>query len=123
MKLSSFVTMILGTVSGMLFSLGMCMTRVSEFGSFKVGVIFGVIGLVLGIITFFVWRKMENKAPIKFNLKKILFAVFGVVGALVLGVGMCFCLVWDNLVLGVAIGCAGIVMLISLIPIVKGIHK
>lgn len=123
MKLSSFVTMILGTVSGMLFSLGMCMTLVPEFGSFKVGVIFGVIGLVLGIITFFVWRKMENKAPIKFNLKKILFAVFGVVGALVLGVGMCFCLVWDNLVLGVVIGCAGIMMLISLIPIVKGIHK
>lgn len=123
MKLSSFVAMILGTVSGMLFALGMCMTLVPEFGNFKVGVIFGVIGLVLGLITFFVWRKMEKKAPIKFNFRKIMIYVFGVVGALVLGVGMCFCLVWDNLVLGVAIGCAGIIMLISLIPIVKGIHK
>lgn len=123
MKLSSFVSMILGTVSGMLFALGMCMCLVPEFGSFKVGVIFGVIGLVLGLITFFVWRKMENKAPIKFNGKKISFAVFGVLGALVLGVGMCFCLVWDNLLLGCVIGFAGIIMLVSLVPIVKGIKR
>lgn len=123
MKLSSFVSMILGTVSGVLFSLGMCMVLVPEFGGFKEGVIFGVLGLVLGLATLLIWRKMENKAPIKINGKKIAFAVFGVLGALVLGVGMCFCLVWDNLVLGCVVGFAGIIMLILLVPIVKGIKR
>lgn len=123
MKLSSFVSMISGTVSGVMFSLGMCMALVPEFGSFKVGVIFGVIGLLLGLVTFLMWRKMENKAPIKFNGKKVAFAVFGVLGALVLGVGMCFCLVWNNLIFGCVIGFIGIIMLLSLIPILKGIRR
>ena len=36
MKKSNFVAMLLGTVSGMLFALGMCMVLISEWNSFKV---------------------------------------------------------------------------------------
>lgn len=121
MKKSSFVAMILGTVSMVLFALGMCMALLPEWNSFTEGVIFGAVGLVLGIITFFIWRKMENKAPIRLNGKNVLFTVFAVIGALILGTGMCFCLVWENFVLGTVIGLVGIIMLLSLIPIVKGI--
>ena len=121
MKKSSFVAMILGTVSGVLFSLGMCMALLPQWNSFKEGIIFGVVGLVLGLITVLVWRKSEKKTPIKLNTKSVLTAIFGVLGALVLGVGMCFCLVWESFVLGTVIGLVGIVMLLSLIPIVKGI--
>ncbi len=121
MKKSSFVAMILGTVSGVLFSLGMCMALLPQWNSFKEGIIFGIIGLVLGLITVLVWRKAEKKTPIKLNAKTVLIAIFGVLGALVLGVGMCFCLVWESFVLGTVIGLVGIVMLLSLIPIVKGI--
>ena len=121
MKKSSFVAMILGTVSGVLFALGMCMALLPEWNSFKEGIIFGVVGLVLGLITLVVWRKMENKAPIKLNTKTVLLTIFGVAGALVLGIGMCFCLVWENIVIGTVIGLAGIIMLLSLIPIIKGI--
>ena len=45
----------------------------------------------------------------------------GVVSALVLGVGMCFVLVWEQLLLGIAIGVAGIVMLLMLIPMFVGL--
>lgn len=121
MKKSSFVAMILGTVSMVLFALGMCMALLPEWNSFIEGVIFGAVGFVLGIITFFIWRKMENKAPIKLNGKNVLFTVLAVIGALILGTGMCFCLVWENFVLGTVIGLVGIIMLLSLIPIVKGI--
>ena len=82
---------------------------------------FGAVGLVLGLITLLVWRKMENKAPIKLSAKNVLLTVFGVAGALVLGVGMCFCLVWESIVVGTLIGLVGIIMLLSLIPIIKGI--
>ena len=121
MKKSSFVAMTLGTVSGVLFALGMCMALLPEWNAFMEGVIFGAVGIVLGLITVLVWRKMENKAPIKFKLKNVLFTLFGVVGALALGVGMCFCMVWSNMILGVVIGLVGIIMLMSLIPLIKGI--
>ncbi len=121
MKKSSFVAMILGTVSGVLFALGMCMTLLPEWNLFKEGIIFGAVGLVIGIITVFIWRKMENKGPLKFNGKTILTVLFAIVGALLLGVGMCLCMVWENFVVGVLVGLVGIVALLSLIPIVRGI--
>lgn len=121
MKKSSFVAMILGTVSGVLFALGMCMALLPEWNAFTEGIIFGAVGLVLGIITLLIWRKMENKAPIKLSGKNLLTILLGVVGALVLGLGMCFCLMWENIILGTIIGLVGIVMLLSLIPIIKGL--
>ena len=121
MKMSSFVAMILGTVSGVLFAFGMCMALLPEWNAFREGIIFGGVGLVLGLITVLVWRKMEKKAPIKLNAKNILLTTFGVAGALVFGIGMCFCMIWENLILGTVIGIVGLVMLLSLIPIVKGI--
>ena len=121
MKKSSFVAFVLGSVSGLLFALGMCMCLLPEWNSFVPGVVFGAIGIVLGVITFFVWRKMENKAPIRLNPRNLLFTAFLIVGALTLGVGMCCCMVWNKMVLGMIVGIIGIVMLISLIPITKGI--
>ena len=121
MKKSSFVAMILGTVSTVLFALGMCMALLPEWNLFKEGIIFGVAGLLIGIITVFVWRKMENKGPLKFNGKTVLTVLFAIIGALLLGVGMCFCMLWENFVVGVLIGLVGIVALLSLIPIVRGI--
>lgn len=122
MKKSSFVAMMLGTVSGVFFSLGMCMALLHEWNAFKPGVIFGAVGLVLGLITFFAWRKMEHKAPIKLNGRMIALTALGIVGALTLGVGMCFCLVWESFILGTIIGLVGILLLLSLIPITKGIQ-
>lgn len=121
MKKSSFVAMILGTISGVLFALGMCMALLPEWNSFKEGIVFGAVGIVLGLITLFVWRKMENKEPIKLSGKTVFCIVLGVVGAIVLGVGMCFCLVWEKFIIGTLIGLVGIVALLSLIPIIKGI--
>ena len=121
MKKSSFVAMMLGTVSGVLFALGMCMALLPEWNAFKPGVLFGAVGIVLGLITVVVWRKMEHKAPIKLNGRMIALTVFGIIGALTLGVGMCFCMVWENIILGTIIGLVGILLLLSLIPITKGI--
>lgn len=121
MKKSSFVAMMLGTVSGVLFALGMCMALLPEWNAFKPGVIFGTVGIVLGLITLMVWRKMEHKAPVKLNGRLVALWLFGIIGALTLGVGMCFCMVWENIVLGTIIGLVGILLLLSLIPIVKGI--
>lgn len=121
MKKSSFITMILGTVSSVLFALGVCMALLLEWNAFKPGVIFGCVGLILGIITIIVWRKMEHKAPIHLSAKVILTVVAGIIGALALGIGMCFSMVWGKMIPGIIIGLMGIVTLLCLIPLTKGI--
>lgn len=121
MKKSSFVAMLMGTISGVLFALGMCMALIPEWEAFQPGIVFGCVGLLLGLITLIIWRKMEHKQPIQISGKTILTIIVGVIGALALGVGMCFCMVWGKMVIGVVIGLVGIVILLSLIPLIKGI--
>lgn len=121
MKKSSFIAMILGTVSGVLFMLGMCMALIPEWDTMNQGIIFGCAGILLGIITLMIWRKMEHKVPVKISAKTVLIFIFGIIGVLALGVGMCFTMVWNHMILGVVIGLAGIVVLLSLIPFIKGI--
>lgn len=121
MKRSSFAALVLGTISGVLFALGMCMALIPEWESFKPGVVLGCVGLALGFATWMVWRRMEHKEPIKLSGKAVLTAVIGIVGALAFGVGMCFVMVWENMVLGVVISLVGIAVLLSLIPFVKGL--
>lgn len=121
MKKSTFVSMILGTIGGILFALGMCMALVPEWNAFRPGVIMGVIGIVVLLIMVIVWRRMENKAPIKLSGKTIGATLLGIVGALLLGVGMCLTMVWSHMVAGIIIGIVGIVALLCLIPFVKGL--
>lgn len=121
MKKSSFVAMMLGTVSGVLFALGMCMALLPEWNAFRPGIIFGAVGILLGLVTLIVWRKMEHKSPIRLNGRMVALTALGIVGALTLGMGMCFCMVWENVVLGTVIGLVGILLLLALIPITKGI--
>ena len=121
MKKSSFVALVMGTIGGILASLGMCMCLLPDWNAFRPGVIMGCIGLVILLIMVIVWRKMTNKDPIRMSGKTLLAIILGVVGALMLGVGMCFTMIWNQLVLGILLGLAGIVLLIFLIPLVKGL--
>lgn len=120
MKKSSFVAMILSTIGGILFALGMCMALIPEWNAFQPGVIMGAIGVVVLLIMVLVWRKMENKSPIRLSGKTIGTVLLGIVGALTLGVGMCLTMVWSNMILGIVIGIVGIVLLLCLIPLAKG---
>lgn len=121
MKKSTFVAMILGIIGGILFALGMCMTLIPEWNAFRPGVIMGVIGAVVLLAMVVIWRKMENKAPIKLSGKTIGGTLIGIAGALLLGIGMCLTMVWSNMIVGIIVGIVGIIVLLSLIPFVKGL--
>lgn len=84
MKKSTFVSMILGTVGGILFALGMCMALIPEWNAFRPGVIMGVLGAVVLLIMVVVWRRMENKEPIRLSGKTIGATLIGIAGALLL---------------------------------------
>lgn len=122
MKKSSFVALILGTVGGVFFALGMCMALLPEWGMETQGVVCGVAGLAILLATLLIWRKMEHKAPIKLSGKTLLTVFMGVLGALLLGVGMCMTMVFNQMIAGIVIGLVGIVMLLMLIPLIKGLH-
>lgn len=121
MKKSSFVAMIMGTIGGIFLAIGMCMCLLPEWNAFNPGVVMGCVGLVVLLAMVIVWRKMVGKAPIQLNAKTIGTVVLGIVGALLLGVGMCLVMVWSNLVFGIIVGIAGVILLLSLIPLIRGL--
>lgn len=122
MKKSNFAALILGTIGVVFFALGMCMALLPEWGMFNQGIVCGVIGLVVLLATVLIWRKMEGKAPIKLNAKTVGAVLVGVLGALLLGVGMCLSMVFGKMLLGIVIGLVSIVVLLMLIPLTRGVH-
>lgn len=122
MKKENFVSMIMGTIGGILFAIGMCMCLIKEWNAFQQGLIVGVIGLVILLAMMVVRRKMQGKPAVKLNAKAVGTVILGIVGALVLGIGMCMTMVWEGLMIpGIVVGIIGIILLLSLIPICKGI--
>ena len=122
MTKKNFITLILGTVGGILFALGMCMAMLPEWNAFRQGILVGCIGLAVLLVMVMVRRKMEGKPIIvKLTAKTVGAILLGMIGTLALGVGMCMVMVWDMLVYGVVVGLVGIVLLLCLIPLVKGL--
>lgn len=95
MSKKNFVTLILSTVGGILFAIGMCMCLLPEWNAFAQGVVIAAVGAVILLIMVIVRRKMEGKPVIvKLSGKTI--------GSILLGI-------------------VGIVLLLCLIPLIKGL--
>ena len=121
MKKEHFVNLLVGTVGGMLFALGMCMCLLPEWNAFQSGVVCGLLGAVVLIGLVLVRRKQQGKA-LHISGKLAASVVLAVAGALVLGVGMCMVMVWEGMLLpGILVGLVGIVMLLCLIPLCVGL--
>ena len=122
MKKSTFANLMIGTVSGLLFALGMCMCLLPEWNAFGIGVVCTAIGfsslLVQSIVA---WIRSGRK--IKINWKIAGKVLYGVFASLVLGVGMCMIMVWNLMVPGIAVGIVGIVLLLMLIPMCIGLKE
>ena len=120
MKKNHFINLTVGVVAGLLFSIGLCMCLLPEWNAFVGGVVLASVGgailLAMGVIALI--KNSKNRKPI--NWKLVGKITFGVVGALVLGLGMAFIMVWQNLVVGIIVGVLGIIMLLALIPMFLG---
>jgi len=120
MKKSVFFNLMVGTVGGLLFALGMCMCLLPEWNAFEIGVVCTGIGfvtlLIQGIVAF-----VRSGKKVKINWKLTGKILFGVFGALVLGVGMCLIMVWNRMLLGILVGIVGILLLLCLIPMFLGL--
>ena len=92
MKKSTFATLVLGIIGGLLFSLGMCMALLPEWEMFNEGVIMGAAGAVVLLITWIVHRKASGKAPVKLSFKTILKILYGIIAGIV-GIVLLLCLI------------------------------
>lgn len=122
MEKKNFITLIMGVIGGLVFSLGMCMCLLPEWDMFKQGIVFGALGAVFLLITWLVYRKMSGKQPIKLNIKVIGKVLYGIFASLVLGTGMCMAMVFEGMMIwGILVGIVGIVLLLCLIPMCIGL--
>lgn len=122
MKKENFITLIFGVIGGLLFGVGMCMCLLPEWDAFTPGVVVTAIGAVVLIIMFIARHIMLGKPAVKVNGKLVGKVAFGVFGALVLGLGMCMVMVFEGMtILGIIVGLVGIVLLLCLIPLCKGL--
>lgn len=120
MKKKTFVNLLLGVVGGLLFSIGLCMCMLPEWSLFNHGVVVTAIGAVTLLAVLGVNLK-GRRSDRKINWKTVGKVIYGIIGALVMGVGMCMILVWELMIPGIVVGIAGIVMLLFLIPMCVGL--
>ena len=122
MKKENFITLVMGTVGGLLFALGMCMALLPEWNAFRPGIICGISGAAVLLVMVLVRRRMLGKEPVKVSGKTVGIVIYAVFATLVFGAGMCMTMVWEGLLVwGILVGIVGIVLLLGLIPLCKGL--
>lgn len=89
MKKDTLLEIILGTIGGLVFAMGMCMCLVPEWNMLKVGVGVALVGFIILLFIIPVYRKTHPRkkhGPVNWGL--VLTWVIGVIGALIMGFGM-----------------------------------
>ena len=81
MKKKDFITLMMSTVGGIVFALGMCMALLPEWGAMTQGIVIGIVGAVILLAMIPIRRKMDGKPAIVFNGRAIATTIFGVFGA------------------------------------------
>ena len=91
MKKETLLEIILGTIGGLVFAIGMCMGLIPEWDMLGTGIVVGIIGFIILLCIILVHRKSH---PRKERQRKetdwglVLTWIIGVVGALIMGFGM-----------------------------------
>ena len=124
MKKETLLEIILGTIGGLVFAIGMCMCLLPEWNMFTAGVITTIIGFVILLCIIPVYKsshpkkEKENKL---INWGIVLTWTVGVVGALIMGFGMSKILVGNastaDMVVGLITGVVGLVICVLNYPV------
>lgn len=122
MKKDTLLEIVLGTIGGLVFAIGMCMCLIPEWNLFKAGCVVAVIGFIILLCIIPIYRKSHPKkehGPINWG---IVFAwIIGIIGALVMGFGMSKIMTGDptqtDMVLGIATGIIGLIVCVLDYPI------
>jgi hypothetical protein len=121
MKKDTLQIIILGTVGGLTAAVGMCMCLIAEWNLLKPGIIVGVVGLLILLGMYPVYRKSHPIGKREINAGVVLTFLVGIIGALIMGFGMSKCLMpfqeQNQMVLGITVGIVGLLICILNCPI------
>lgn len=122
MKKETLLEIILGTIGGLVFAIGMCMCLIPEWDMFTVGVVTTAIGFIILLCIIPIYRKehpKKERGPINWGL--VLTFVVGIVGSLIMGFGMSLIMVGDatktDMIVGLITGVVGLVICVLNYPI------
>ena len=122
MKKETLLEIILGTIGGLIFAIGMCMCLLPEWNLFTQGVVVGVIGFIILLCIIPVYRKSHPKkthGPINWGI--VLTWTVGIVGSLIMGFGMSKIMVGEasntDMLVGIITGVVGLVICVFNYPV------
>lgn len=123
MKKETLLEIILGTIGGLIFAIGMCMCLIPEWDLFTAGIVVAIIGFIVLLCIIPIYRKEHPK---KVNSKKtdwglVLTWIIGIVGALIMGFGMSKIMVGSpekmDMIIGMITGVVGLLICVLNYPI------
>ena len=122
MKKETLLEIILGTVGGLVFAIGMCMCLIPEWNLFKAGVITAIIGFLILLCIIPIYRKEHPRkphGPINWGLVGT-FSV-GIGGSLLMGFGMSKIMVGtpatSDMIVGLITGIVGLLICVLNYPV------
>lgn len=122
MKRETLLEIILGTIGGLGFAIGMCMCLIPEWDVLKEGAIVTGIGFIILLCIIPIYRLSHPKRMHgKVNWGIVITWVVGIVGALVMGFGMSKVMIGDpskaDLLIGIGTGVVGLLVCVFNYPI------
>jgi len=122
MKKETLLEIILGTIGGLVFAIGMCMCLIPEWDLFKAGIVVSIIGFIVLLCIIPVYRTNHPKKQHgKLNWGIVFTWLIGIVGALVMGFGMSKIMVEDpgktDMIIGIVTGIIGLIVCVLNYPI------
>lgn len=122
MEKEALLEIILGTIGGLIFAIGMCMCLIPEWDMFTYGVVVSIVGFIILLCIIPVYRvNHPKKRDVSINYGIIVSWIIGVVGALVMGFGMSKVMVdgstKTDMIIGMITGVIGLVICVLNYPI------
>lgn len=128
MKKETLLEIILGTIGGLIFAIGMCMCLIPEWDLFNTGVVVAIVGFIILLCIIPIYRKSRpKKEPKPVNRAFVLAWVVGVVGALIMGFGMSKTMIdgatQSEMMIGIITGIIGLIICVLDYPVYSYLKK
>ena len=122
MKKETLLEIILGTIGGLIFAIGMCMCLLPEWNLFTPGVVVSIVGFIVLLCIIPVYRKdhpIKPQGPINWGI--VLTFVVGIIGSLIMGFGMSKVMIegasQTDMLVGIITGVVGLIICVLNYPI------
>ena len=128
MKKETLLEIVLGTIGGLVFALGMCMCLIPEWNLFNAGVVVAIFGFIILLCIIPVYKSNHPSRSHKpVNVGFVMAWVIGIVGALVMGFGMSKTMGdgagSSDMLMGIVIGIVGLIICVLDYPVYSYLKK